>query len=95
MNIKKATIVGVLQDWDIHDYRFDIERVRINVPLEELAEFTDDEIMNMVAGAYFYDDCEPLDKLVHKGIENGWFEHRSRWEFEDPYDLRLKIEEEE
>ena len=36
MNIKSARIVGVLQDWDVNDYRVDMELIGINVPLEAL-----------------------------------------------------------
>ena len=96
MNIKKATIVGVLQDWDMNDYRVDIERVCIDVPLEALESFTDDEIMSMVDDGCDYSmyDGYPLEKLLFIGIEDGWFKYSSRWELEDPCELKLEIEEE-
>ena len=97
MNIKSARIVGVLQDWDLYDNRFDIERVNVSVPLHELDSFADEEIKNMVyEGCHYsggYND-EPLEELLFKGIENGWFTNCSRWEWEDPCVLKLKIEEE-
>ena len=97
MNIKKATIVGVLQDWDLYDYRYDIEKVSVDVPLHELDSFTDEEIWSMVSEGCYYSMCdgEPLEDLLFKGVENGWFKHCSRWEWEDPCDLKLKIECEE
>ena len=96
MNIKKATIVGVLQDWDIYDERFDIERVRVDVPLHELESFADDEIESMVTDGCYYSVCggDPLEDLLSKGLENGWFVYCSKWEYEDPCELKLEIEEE-
>ena len=96
MNIKQARIVGVLQDWDIYDNRFDIEQVNVEVPLHELESFSDDEIYEMAAMGCYYSSCdgEPLEDLLFKGIENGWFKWYSRWEHEDPCDLKLEIEEE-
>ena len=97
MNIKSARIVGVLQDWDLYDNRFDIEQVNVSVPLHELDSFTDEEIMNMVKhGCYYsYGGDEPLEDLLFKGIEHGWFTNYSHWEFEYPCELELEIEEEE
>ena len=98
MNIKSARIVGVLQDWDICDNRFDIEQVNVNVPLHELESFTDEQIENMVSEVCYYSggyNWHPLEDLLFNGIENGWFVNYSRWEWEDPCELKLEIEEEE
>ena len=98
MNIKSARIVGVLQDWDIDDNRYDVERVNVDVPLNELEGFTDEQIKLMVdEGCYYSYGCEgdePLEELLFNGIEHGWFKWCSRWELEDPCELELEIEEE-
>lgn len=96
MNITKATIVGVLQDWDIYDNRFDIERIRCDVPLFLLDAFTDEEIESMVDDGYFGGDDEaPLGLLVGDIIEGEFFFPKSKWELEDPCELALEIEEAE
>jgi hypothetical protein len=95
MNIKRATITGTLQDWDLYGDRFDVERVFVDVPIEVLKSFSDEEIRTMIEEEcyYSYADGEPLERLLFDGIENGWFKWASRWEYEDPCDLRLEIEE--
>ena len=96
MNIKSARIVGVLQDWDIYSNRYDVERVNVDVPLHELEGFTDEEIEDMVEEGCYYSsgEGEPLEDLLLKGVDNGWFKWMSRWEPEDPCELELEIEEE-
>ena len=96
-NIKSARIVGVLQDWDLYDYRYDIERVNVDVPLGELSQASEDVIAEMVDEGYGgggYDDS-PLGDLVAVGIEAGWFTWKSHWEWEDPCEFELEIEWEE
>ena len=96
MNIKKATIVGVLQDWDLYGYRFDIEQVAYNVPLAMLDSYNDEELEYMVEQGWVGNgDWSPLATLLQDLVELGWFEPYSRWEFEDPCELKLEIEEEE
>lgn len=97
MGIRAAVIYGVLQDWDIYDNRYDIEQVKVDVPLHELDSFTDEQVRNMVeegccGGGY---DGHPFEDLLFKGIENGWFKHYSHWEWEDPCELELVLFEEE
>ena len=96
MNIKSARIVGVLQDYDLYDNRYDVESVNVDVPLNELKAFTDDEIEEMVEEGCWgtYSDGGKLSELLWKGFENGWFEWYSKWEWEDPCELELEIEEE-
>ena len=95
MNITKATIVGVLQDWDAYGNRFDIERIRYDVPLFLLDAFTDEEIESMVNDGYFGGDDEaPLGLLVGDIIIGKFFFPKSRWELEDSCELTLEIEEE-
>lgn len=97
MNIKSARIVGVLQDWDLYDNRFDIEKVNVSVPLNELESFTDEQIKEMEWNGCCSScgwDGVPLEDLLLNGIENGWFKWYSRWEREDPCELKLRIEEE-
>lgn len=98
MNIKKATIVGVLQDWDVNDYRFDIERVNFDVPISALCFYTDDEINDMIVnGFYGGDDESVLGELVRIGLDDGWFNRsklcRYYWQPEDPCELKLEIKE--
>ena len=102
MNIKSAAIVGVLQDWDMNDYRVDMERVRIDVPLEALMFYEDDDIRSMSANVFYGgDDDSLLGELILIGIDDGWFGLRMRmlnkfyWRPEDPCELKLEIEEEE
>ena len=93
-NIKSARITGVLQDWDLYDYRYDIERVNFEVPLFLLGAFSEDEIEEMCdEGYYGGDDQYILGKLFFDCLEGGFFKPWSRWEWEDPCDLKLVIEE--
>lgn len=98
MGIRAAVIYGVLQDWDIYDNRYDIERVKIDVPLEELDAFDDEQIADMVENGCLYSDS-PLDNsfgtLLENGADGGWFKWCSRWELGDPCDLELVLFEEE
>ena len=95
---KSARIVGVLQDWDLYDCRYDIQKVNVSVPLGELEMFTDEELEDMLCDGCWYSggpDEEPFQVLLFNGIEHGWFPHCSRWEWEDPCELELEIEWEE
>lgn len=96
MNIKKATIVGVLQDWDVNDYRVDMELVGINVPLEALVFYEDDDIKGMCHDTFYGGDEDSLlGELINIGIDDGWFNPgRFYWRPEDPCELKLEIEEE-
>ena len=94
--IKSARIFGVLQDWDLYDTRFDIERVDVTVPGSLLDGYTDDEIEEMLEyGAFMGCDDDPLGKVLLKAIDEGWIEVRSRWEAEDPCELKLEVDYEE
>lgn len=96
MNIKNARIHGVLQDWDIYDARFDIEKVDVVVPGSLLDGYTDEEIEEMLeCGAFIGCDDDPLGKVLLKAIDEGWIRVSSRWEPEDPCDLKLEINYEE
>lgn len=93
--IKSARIFGVLQDWDINDNRFDIERVNIEVPTFLLEAFTDDEIDSMCDEGTFGNDGLPLSLLVYDLIELDYWHPLSRWAHEDPCELKLEINYEE
>ena len=96
MNIKSARIVGVLQDWDIYDNVYDIERVNCGIPPFLLDAFTDEEIENMVDEGYWGRDTydiPPLGLLFGDCVEGGFIHLYSGWEPEDPCELELEIEE--
>lgn len=95
MKIRKAHIGGALQQWDVNDNRFDVEEVWYDVPLFLLDSFTDEEIESMVDDGYYGGDDEaPLGLLVRDLIECEFFHPYSRWEPEDPCELKLFVEEE-
>lgn len=98
MNIKSARIVGVLQDWDINDELFAIELVNYEVPLFLFDAFSDEEIKNMLEEGYWGRDAydvPPLGLLFGDCIEGEFLRLHSRWEPEDPCELKLEIEEDE
>ena len=84
----EARIFGTLQDWDLQDNRYDIERVNIPVPPEALVAYMG-ELESMMNDGWHGNDETPLGNLVMQGIEDGWFKPCSRWEPEDPCELRL------
>ena len=91
--IKSARIVGVLQDWDIYDERYDIEEVRWDVPLFLLDSYYEEEIEAMCDEEFFGADWDygPLGTLLEDAIQCGLFEPRSGWELEDPCELHLEV----
>ena len=95
-NIKRARIHGVLQDWDLYDTRFDIERVDVIVPGRLFDGYADEEIEEMLEyGADIGCADDPLGKVFLKAIDEGWVKVSSRWQPEDPCELYLEIDREE
>lgn len=94
-NIKMAHINGVLQDWDLYGTRFDIERVYVEVPKFLLESFTDEEVEAMCEEGTCGNDGAPLSLLFFDLIEGDFWKPSSRWEPEDPCELKLEVEYEE
>ena len=92
MSFEHARIHGVLQDWDLCDYRYDIEEVSFDFPTFLLDAYTDDEIECMLEDGFGgCDDYTPMYCLMADIIECGFWKPRSHWEMGDPCELKLTV----